>query len=91
MNVLQGTVDQALLNGSITVGRDLTAVQQIFIAEQTGQEDAWQQVQNAGYWLDAQIQSTTTSDGRVEFVANYTLIYLKDDAIRKVNGTHTLI
>ena len=91
LNVLQGTIDQALLNGSITVFRPLTAIQRIFVVEQSGNEEAPFQVENSGYWVDAQIRSTTTSDNRVEFEANYTLIYLKDDVIRKVNGTHTLI
>ena len=91
LNVLQGTIDQALLNGSITVFRPLTDIQRIFVVEQSGNDDAPFQVENSGYWLDAEIASTTTSDNRVEFQANYTLIYLKDDVIRKVNGTHTLI
>ena len=61
------------------------------MVEQSGNDDAPFQVENSGYWVDAEIESTTTSDNRVEFQANYTLIYLKDDVIRKVNGTHTLI
>ena len=89
--VIQATIDLALFNGSISTGRTLTDVQRIFITEQTGDELAHYQVATSGYWVDAEIESYTTSDNRTEFRANYTLIYTKDDVIRMVQGTHTLI
>lgn len=88
---IQETIQQALLNGTISVGRALTGTQQTFITLQTGDELAHHQVSTSGYWVDAQIQSFQTSDNRTEFRARYTLIYLKDDVIRMVQGTHTLI
>ena len=91
LSVIQGTVNQALLNGTISVGRTLTDSQRIFITEQTDNERAYQQVQTSGYFLDASIVSFQTSDNRTEFRADYTLIYAKDDVIRMVEGTHTLI
>ena len=88
---VQETINQALLNGTISVGRALTGTQRTFITLQTGNELAHHQVSTSGYWVDAQIQSFQTSDNRTEFRARYTLIYLKDDVIRMVQGTHTLI
>ena len=91
LGVVQSTIDQALENGSISIGRTLTDVQIIFITEQTGDAMAYHQVQTSGYWVNAVIESFQTTDNRTEFRANYTLIYAKDDVIRSVEGTHTLI
>ena len=91
LSVLNATVELALLNGTISVGRTLSTTQVLFITEQTGDPRAFHQVQTSGYWLDAIIESFQTSDNRTEFRADYTLIYAKDDVIRMVEGTHTLI
>lgn len=91
LGVLQSTITKALFNGTISVGKPLTQVQKTYIAEITGDENAWFQVQNIGYWIDCVITSEVTQDGRTEWKAVYTLIYSKDDAIRKVEGTHVLI
>ena len=91
LSILQGTVNRALFNGSISVGSPINDQQRIFITEQAGDELAYQQVQTSGYWIDADIESFTTSDSRTEFRVDYQLIYAKDNAIRKVEGTHTLI
>jgi hypothetical protein len=87
--ILQGVVNQALNNGTISVGKALTTNQQMYITSATGDPLAWHQVQNNGYWLDVVI--TATGSSPVVYTATYTLIYSKDDVIRKVNGTHTLI
>lgn len=89
--VIQSKINQALDNGTISVGKALSTVQKLYIAEITGDALAWQQVQNIGYWIDCQMQTYVTQDGRTEYKAVYTLIYSKDDAVRKVEGTHTLI
>lgn len=89
--ITQSKIEQALKNGTISVGKTLTAVQKLYISELTGDELAWQQVQNIGYWIDCWMESYVTQDGRTEFKAIYRLIYSKDDAVRKVEGTHTLI
>ena len=57
----------------------------------TDDELAWHQVQNIGYWVYCEMQQTVTTDGRTEYKAVYTLIYSKDDVVRKVEGTHVLI
>ena len=85
--ILQSVINQALTNGTISVGKTLTVAQQMFITSATGDPLAWYQVQNIGYWVDAVITSPSVG----VFVVTYTLIYSKDDVIRKIIGTHTLI
>lgn len=89
--ILQGVIDRALFNGVISVGKTLTVLQRLYVNEMTDDELAWHQVQDFGYWIECVIEQETTVDGRVEYKAVYTLIYAKDDAIRKVEGTHVLI
>ena len=91
LNVLQGPIDAALRNGVISVGKTLTNLQKIYIADQTGNSLAWYDVQNIGYVLTAEIQQYTTPANTVAYKIVYTLIYSKDDAIRKIEGTHNLI
>lgn len=89
--ILQDAIDRALLNGTISVGKELTTLQRLYIAELSDDDLAWHQVQGIGYWVDCNMQPYTTTDGRVEYKAVYTIIYSKDDVIRKVEGTHVLI
>lgn len=89
--VLQGVIDRALFNGTISVGKNLTTLQRLYINEMTGDDLAHHQVQNIGYWIRCEMQPFVTTDGRAEYKAVYTLIYSKDDAVRKVEGTHVLI
>jgi uncharacterized protein DUF3383 len=91
LTTLQSIIDAAVNNGTISVGKLLTTQQKLFISSVTGDPDAWYQVQTIGYWADVVITSFVTSDSRVEYKAIYTLVYTKDDAIRKVEGSHVLI
>lgn len=91
INVIQAVIEEATNNGVISVGKELTKSQKLFVTEMTGLENAWQQVQNIGYVLNAAIESYTTDDGRTEYKIVYTLIYSKDDTIRKVEGLHALV
>ena len=90
ITILQDAIDQALYNGTISVGKTLSTQQKLYITNQTGDPDAWYQVQSIGYWLDCSIAPYTTTDSRTEYKATYILIYSKDDVIRKVEGTHIL-
>ncbi|HZZ80034.1 MAG TPA: DUF3383 family protein [Gemmataceae bacterium] len=87
---LQSVINVALQNGTISVGRTLTVQQQLYIAQVTGSSTAWQQVQNAGYWVGATIQSYMVG-GVTEYKIVYTLIYAKDDVIRLIEGSDILI
>lgn len=91
LNAIQDTIDQALINGVISVGKALTNLQKAFVTQTSGDERAWHQVQGAGYWIDCAIQDFVAPSGVTEYRAVYTLIYSKDDAIRSVEGTHNLI
>lgn len=87
---IQDGVDAALINGVISVGKPLTTENKLFVTQQTGDPLAWHQVQNNGYWVDAQIVLDETQVPP-QWKAVYQLIYSKDDAIRSVDGTHFLI
>lgn len=89
--ILQDAIDRALFNGVISVGKTLTVVQRLYITDITGDDLAYHQVQGIGYWVQCVMQPYVTQDGRTEYKAVYTLIYSKDDVIRKVEGTHILI
>lgn len=87
---LQGVIDEALVNGVIIAGKDLTRVQQAYITTLTGDVDAWRDVASLGYWLDVQIQQYVENDV-AKYKVNYLLVYSKGDSIRKVEGTDILI
>ena len=87
---IQSVISQALNNGTISVGKTLSAAQQAFITNETNDNKAWYQVQNSGYWVDCQIVPIPNVSP-TQYEADYTLIYSKDDVIRKVVGTQTLI
>ena len=91
ITILQDAIDRALFNGTISVGKPLTTIQKLYIGNLTGDDLAWQQVQTLGYWLDCTMESYVTLSGLTEWKAVYTLIYSKDDTIRKVDGSHVLI
>jgi hypothetical protein len=86
ITTLQEPIDAALYNGVISVDKPLKTIQKLYITQMTGDDNAWQQVQGIGYWLDAYMESFVTPDGRTEWQCVYTLIYSKDDAIRRVQG-----
>lgn len=86
---LQSVINSALNNGTISVNKTLTTSQRLFISQITNDPDAWYQVQSIGYWLDCEIVASATNP--VVYTAEYTLVYSKDDVIRKVEGQHILI
>lgn len=91
LSVVQSAIDDAIFNGTISVGKTLTNAQRLFVTNQTGDELAWHQVQNLGYVVDAVILPYTAESGATEYKCVYSLVYSKDDAIRLVEGTHSLV
>lgn len=91
MATLQGVVQRALTNGVISVGKELTTLQRSFILQRTNDATAPIQVQSAGYWLDVVIRDEVDGSGNMRYYAAYVLIYSKDDAIRRIEGSHNLI
>ncbi|MBT0502609.1 DUF3383 domain-containing protein [Morganella morganii subsp. morganii] len=89
--VIAGAVTKALDNGTILAGKNLTEVQKIAVADASGDDLAWHDVQDKGYWYDAKITENTGKNGLPEYVMKYVLIYGKGDWVRKVEGSHNLV
>ncbi len=87
---LQSTISQGLRNGVISVGKSLSTQQISSINILTQDPDAWRQVQGSGYWVNCYITTTTVGDA-TSYVANYLLVYSKDDTVSKIVGQHVLI
>ncbi len=90
LSIIQIVILQALANGTISVGKALTASQISYITSASGNPNAFYNVMNEGYWLDCIIQQIPDVSP-AQYEAVYTLIYSKDDVIRFVQGTDTLI
>lgn len=89
---LQPVIQAAVKNGVISVGDEVfSAQQQAAVSTLTGDPKAWMQVQNIGYWLGITFVDVVNSNGVTEKQAQYVLAYAKDDAIRSVVGSHSLI
>lgn len=79
-----------LLNGTILAGKAYTTAQKIAVEQLTGDPNAWMDLQNNGYWVNAEIVERTGESGVTEYVCQYTLAYGKGDSVRKVEGSHNL-
>jgi len=91
MGLLLGRVIQAKRNGVISIGKPFTALQQIAVTQITGDTDAWRDVQTNGYWADVVIVPYTGPSNTTEYKAVYTLVYSKNDVVRKIEGSHNLV
>lgn len=88
--VLQSVIQQALTNGTISVGKTLDEIQQLYITNATGSNTAYITVQSQGWWLNVVIVPFVVDDV-TKYKAVYTLIYSKDDVIRFIQGSDVLI
>lgn len=88
--ILETNASLALINHVFANGTTLDNNQKAYITQLTGDENAWLDVQNNGYkfYVDLTVQSQGNSQIHV---AEYTLIYVKNNVIRKVEGTNILI
>jgi hypothetical protein len=92
LTILQSAITQAITNGVISAGKILTATQQVYITQVTGDTNAWRQVQTSGFWLNIYFTSAINSQtGLTEFTANYQIVYSKKDDVRTVSGSHVMI
>ncbi len=89
--VIAGAVTKAINNGTILAGKTLSDVQKLAIADASGDDLAWYDVQDKGYWYNAQIVENTGESDLPEYVMKYVLIYGKGDWVRKVEGSHNLV
>ncbi len=90
LGIIQGVINQAVLNGTISIGKPLTDIQKAYITNVTLDPLAWQQVFNGGYWVDVEIVPVVV-DSVTTYKAVYTLLYSKDDVIRRIEGRDILI
>ena len=90
-NAIISVLNEAITNGTVTVGKPLDNVQKTYIDSTAGEEDAWTVVESYGYWLNVVVKKRTLTGGRTQYYADYVLIYSKGDAIRKVEGSDILI
>ena len=88
--ILNANCEKALKNHVFAIGKILNLTAQAYITQLTNDENAWLDVQNKGYWFDIVI-NTQTSGTTTRYVAEYILIYSKNDTIRKVIGSDILI
>ena len=92
LSITQSVITKAKTNAVISAGKLLDDIQIQFINRVTGDPMAWRQVQNIGYWLNITFSSYVNANTKLkEYKATYQLIYSKDDAIRFVDGSDTLI
>lgn len=89
--ILQGAIDVAKFNGTISEGKELSTVQRLYISQVTGDKMAWHQVATVGYWFNVTLTARTGKNGRAEWVAKYILVYAKGDSVRSVEGQDILI
>lgn len=88
--IAQNIITQAVLNGVISVGRTLTSAERADIFAISGDEQTFQQIETIGYWITFRINQNTV-DGLNENELEYTLIYARDNTIRKVTGTNVIV
>jgi hypothetical protein len=93
LGVIAASITRGLFNGTISAANAPLTTSQIDFIESIAGTDAKaaQQVQNIGYWINGYFTSSVNTNGVTEYQFNYTLIYAKNNSIRKVNGTHSLI
>lgn len=90
--VMLPIITQAKNAGAILAGKTLTSIQKAYITSLSGDEDAWREVENNGYWLTVSISEYVNSEnGLTEYKVDYTLIYAKGDSVKKIVGSDILI
>ena len=86
MGVMTNTINQALENGVMLVGKTLTQTQKDYITNLTGDDNAWMKVQSNGYYLDAELVNENDN-----YKVSFLCVYSKGDSINYVDGTDILI
>ena len=92
VQALQPVIDLALLNGTFVDGVVTSSVERQFIETLTNNENAYLQVENRGYFLDAEVvEELNQGNQMLENKVVYTLVYSSSKGVREVNGTHVLV
>lgn len=88
--VLEDNANLALKSHVISNGQTLDNGQKAYITQLTGDDNAWLDVQTNGYKFNVTITVQNVGNAKVH-IAEYTLIYVKNNVIRKVIGRNILI
>lgn len=86
--MVMSIVKEAVNNGTICPGKELTDVQKVYIESVTGDADAWKAVFSDGYWFTINI---SYDDALGKYKASYDLVYSKGDAVRYMEGRDIMI
>ena len=90
-NAIISVLNEGIRNEAITTGKTLDNVQRAYVDRVAGEGNAWENVETYGYWIDTTVKHRTIAGGKVQYYADYALVYSKGDAIRKVEGSDILI
>ena len=90
-NAIISVLHEGIRNETITVGKTLDNLQRAYVDRTAGLANAWENIESYGYWLTVDVKHRTLKGGRVQYYADYVLMYAKGDAIRKVEGSDILI
>lgn len=90
VGIIQNNADKALNNHVFANGTVLNETQKAFITQVFNDETKWLECQNNGYAFSVDITTEKLNNATIH-VANYTLVYLKNNVIRKVTGRNILV
>ncbi len=90
VGIIQNNADKALKNHVFANGTVLNETQKAFITQVFNDETKWLECQNNGYAFSVDITTENLNNATIH-VANYTLVYLKNNVIRKVTGRNILV
>ena len=90
VGIIQNNADKALNNHTFANGRVLTNTEKAFITQVFNDDNKWLECQNNGYTFTVDITTENLNNATIH-VANYTLVYLKNNVIRKVTGRNILV
>ena len=88
--VLQTVITQALTNGVIAKGKTLTLSQRAEVSAITGDPKAFHQIETAGFWTTADIDTYQDGSGATKYKINTLTLYATDNQLRKVEGINIL-
>lgn len=83
--VLQNVINDAVKNGTISVGKTLSNAQKASAIEIGGAAEVATQIELHGYWLGIDVVQVKVN-GVNEYHLQYTLVYSKGDSVRKIVG-----
>lgn len=88
--ILDNNADIAFKNHVFARGKELTEADKAYITQLFDDDTAYLDVQNKGYKYIIDIVPQNSGNATI-YVAEYTLVYLKNDVVRKVTGSNILI